>query len=51
MAEIEIMARVERRRKWSAEENAAQVAEVAAEGEKVRLVARRHWIAESLLYN
>ena len=51
MADIEIMARVERRRKWSAEEKAALVAEVAAEGGKVRPVARRHRIAESLLYN
>ena len=51
MADIEIVARVERRRKWSAEEKAALVAEIAAESGKVRLVARRHRIAESLLYN
>ena len=51
MADVEIVARVERRRKWSAEEKAALVAEIAAEGGKVRLVARRHRIAESLLYN
>jgi transposase len=51
MADIEIVARVERRRKWSAEEKAALVAEIAAEGGKVSLVARRHRIAESLLYN
>jgi transposase len=47
----EIVARVERRRKWTAEEKAALLAEVEAEGGKVRLVARRHRIAESLLYN
>ena len=41
MEDIEIMARVERRRTWSVEEKAALVAEVAAEGGKVRLVARR----------
>jgi transposase len=51
MADIEIVARVERRRKWTAEEKAALVAEIAAEGGKVSLVARRHRIAESLLYN
>ncbi len=51
MADIEIVAQVERRRKSSAEEKAALVAEIAAEGGKVSLVARRHWIAESLLYN
>jgi transposase-like protein len=51
MADIEIMARVERRRKWSAEEKAALMEEIAAEGGKVRVVARRHRIAESLLYN
>ena len=38
MADVEIVARVERRRKWSAEEKAALVAEIAAEGGKVRLV-------------
>jgi transposase len=36
---------------WSAEEKAALLAEVDAEGGKVRLVARRHGISESLLYN
>jgi transposase len=47
----EIVARVERRRKWTLEEKAALMAEVEAEGGKVRPVARRHRIAESLLYN
>ena len=36
---------------WSAEEKAALLAEIDAEGGKVRLVARRHHISESLLYN
>ncbi len=51
MAEVEILARVERRRKWTEAEKAALLAEVEAEGGKVSLVARRHRVAESLLYN
>ena len=51
MAEVEIIARVERRRKWTAEEKAALLAEVEAEGGKVTVVARRHRISESVLYN
>ena len=48
MAEAEIIAR---RRKWSAEQKAALLAEVAAEGGRVAIVARRHGLSESLLYN
>ena len=48
MAETEIIAR---RRKWTADEKAALLAEVEAEGGRVALVARRHGLAESLLYN
>ena len=51
MAEVEIIARVERRRKWTAEEKAALLAEVEAEGGRVAVVARRHRISESVLYN
>jgi transposase len=51
LADIEIIARVERRRKWTAQEKAALLAEVEAEGGKVRVVARRHRISESVLYN
>jgi transposase len=47
----EIIARIERRRKWTAEEKAALLAEVEAEGGKVSVVARRHRISDSLLYN
>jgi hypothetical protein len=36
---------------WSAHEKAALLAEIDAEGGKVRLVARRHRVWESLLYN
>jgi transposase len=48
---MEIYARVERRRRWTAQEKATLLAEIDAEGGKVRLVARRHRIAESVLYN
>ena len=51
MGDVEIVGRVERRRKWSAEEKAALLAEVEAEGGKVSLVARRHGISDSLIYN
>ncbi len=51
MSDVEIVARVERRRKWTIEEKAALIAEVEAEGGKVKLVARRHRVSESLLYN
>ncbi|MGO9632498.1 MAG: IS66-like element accessory protein TnpA [Steroidobacteraceae bacterium] len=48
MAEAEI---ITRRRKWSAEEKAALLSEVDAEGGRVAMVARRHGLSESLLYN
>ena len=51
MDDVEIVSRVERRRKWTAAEKAALLAEVEAEGGKVKLVARRHGVSESLLYN
>jgi transposase len=51
LAEVEIVGRVERRRKWTVAEKAALLAEVEAEGGKVKLVARRHRLSESLLYN
>ncbi len=51
MAEVEILGPSDRRRIWSAEEKAALLAEVDAEGGKVRLVARRRGVSESLLYN
>lgn len=49
--EGEIVARVERRRMWSAAEKAALLAEVEAEGGRVSVVAKRHRISDSLLYN
>jgi len=51
MGDVEIMSRVERRRKWQPEEKAALLAEIEAEGGRVKVVARRHQISESLLYN
>jgi transposase len=50
-SEVEIIARVERRRKWTIEEKAALLAEVEAAGGGVKSVAHRHRISESLLYN
>ena len=51
MTEVDILAPSDRRRIWSAREKAAFLAEIDAEGGQVRLVARRHGISESLLYN
>ena len=51
MTDGEIIARVERRWKWTAQEKAALLAEVEVEGGKVAVVARRHGISDSLLYN
>lgn len=48
MSQAEI---VTRRRKWQAEEKAALLAEVEAAGGRVSVVARRHGISESLIYN
>lgn len=42
---------VERRRQWMPEEKAALLAEVEAEDGRVSVVARRHGISTSLLYN
>jgi len=42
---------VERRRRWTPEQKAALIAEVEAEGGHVSMVARRHGISVSLLYN
>ena len=50
MAEVEVMARVERRRNWSDAERAALLNELDVPGNSVPMVARRHGIAPSLLY-
>ena len=47
----EIVTRVERRRQWTPEDKAALLAEVEAAGGRVSVVARRHGISKSLLYN
>jgi transposase len=51
LTEVDIVGPSDRRRAWSEQEKAALLAEIDAEGGKVRLVARRHRISESLLYN
>jgi transposase-like protein len=51
VSEVEIVARVERRRKWTIQEKAARLAKVEAGSGKTGLVARRYRISESLLYN
>ena len=51
MSAVDILEPSERRRIWSAQEKAALLAEIDAAGGKVRLVARRHRISESVLYN
>ena len=51
MADVELLSRVERRRQRTTDEKAALMAEVAAEDGKVAVVAGRHRISPSLLYN
>ena len=51
MSEVDVIGPSDRRRIRSLQEKAALLAEIDAEGGKVRLVARRHGISESLLYN
>jgi transposase-like protein len=42
---------ISRRRKWAPAEKAALLAEIEADGGRVSVVARRHGISDSLLYN
>jgi transposase len=51
LSDVDIVGRVKRRHVWTAEEKAALLAEIDAAGGKMRLVARRHQISESVLYN
>ncbi len=51
MKKVEIFGPSGRRRVRTEQEKAALLAEIDAEGGKVRLVARRHNISESVLYN
>lgn len=50
LSEVDVLGPSDRRRR-SAQEKAALLAEIDAAGGKVRLVAQRHGISESLLYN
>ena len=45
LADVEILERIERRRKWTAQEKASLLAELEAEGGKVTIVAQRHRIS------
>jgi transposase-like protein len=47
LAELDILGPSDLRRIWSAEEKAALLAEVNAEGGKVRLIARRRGVLKS----
>lgn len=51
MARMEIIARVERRRRYSEDEKTVLLAEAEAAGCTIAEFARRHGMAESLLYN
>ena len=51
MDRVEVITRVERRRKWTDAEKAAVLAETDAPGRNVAAVARKHGIARSVVYN
>jgi len=51
MDRVEVITRVERRRKWTDAEKAAVLAETDAPGTNVAAVARKHGIARSVVYN
>ncbi|HXT81728.1 MAG TPA: transposase [Acetobacteraceae bacterium] len=50
MDRVEVITRVERRRKWSEAEKAVVLAETDAPGASVAAIARKHGIAKSVLY-
>jgi transposase len=51
MDRVEVITRVERRRKWTDAEKAMVLAETDAPGRNVAAVARKHGIARSVVYN
>jgi transposase len=51
MDRVEVITRVERRRKWTDAEKAVVLAETDAPGTNVAAVARKHGIARSVVYN
>jgi transposase len=51
MDRVEVITRVERRRKWTDAEKAAVLAETDISGTNVAAVARKHGIARSVVYN
>jgi len=48
---VEVLGRVERRRRWSDDEKMRIIAETLAPGVKVAAVARRHGMSPSLLFS
>jgi hypothetical protein len=50
MERVEVITRVERRRKWSEAEKATVLAETDMPGASVATIARKHGIAKSVLY-
>jgi transposase-like protein len=51
MERVEVIARTERRRQWTVQEKVELLAETDVPGSSVTEVARRHGIAESVLYD
>ena len=51
MDRVEVITRVERRRRWTDAEKAAVLAETDTPGTNVAAVARKHGIARSVVYN
>ena len=51
MGRIEVITRVERRRRWSEAEKAAVLGETDAADANVAAVGRKHGIARSVVYN
>jgi transposase len=51
MSKVEVVARVERRRKWTDAEKAAVLSETDIPGANVAAVAQRHGVSRSLIYN
>lgn len=49
-ARVEILSRIERRRRWSDEEKLRLLEEAAQPGARVSAVARRHGVCRSLLF-
>jgi transposase len=51
MSKLEVVTRVERRRRWTEAEKAAVLSETDVAGANVAAVAQKHGISRSLIYN